>query len=351
MAVAAGILLAPELHALALMTASDQLVTVPVLWRSSAPGVDGLAFLIPNPNHVLAPSFVREWLAGQPGGYDENVASLSYVAVLVIAMAWRHAQFRPAGIWLVVTLGFASIAVGPFLRIMGARTFFPTPWSLGRYLPVIGEARMPQRFSVIVVLGLAVIFATALVAIGRRWPSRRRPLLVVAGLALMLELWPAPRQMFAADVPAVFRAVAADQRPLSVLELPFGLRDGLSSLGNFGASSLYYQTFHHKPLIGGYVSRIDERTKQAYRDEPVTRVLIEFGDEHVPTADLLASATRSAPAFIDRTNLGYVVIDRVRVTTAEREFAITALGLERIETPIETDPRELYSTVLARRAP
>jgi hypothetical protein len=36
------------------------------------------------------------------------------------------------------------------------------------------------------------------------------------------------------------------------------------------------------------------------------------------------------------------------VTLAEREFAIAALGLERLEAPDETGPRELYSTRLAR---
>jgi hypothetical protein len=344
----AAILLAPEFHALSVMAASDQLVSVPVLWRSSAPGVDALAFLIPNPNHVLTPSFVRSWLSGQPGGFDENVASLSYVAIVVLAVAWRRAAFTPASMWLAVTFGFASIAVGPFLKVAGARTFFPTPWALGRYLPVIGEARMPQRFSVLVFLGLTVLFAAALVAISQRWPARRRPVLAVVGIALAIELWPAPRPMFAADVPGVFRVVRSDPRPLRVLELPFGIRDGLSSLGDFGASSQFYQTLHTKDLVGGYLSRIDERTKRAYRDEPVTGALIEFGEQRIPSAELLAAATGAGSRFIDRIQLGYVVIDGVRVTPAEREFAVAALGLERVETPGELGARELYVTRLAR---
>jgi hypothetical protein len=348
MVASAAVLLAPELHALALLTTHDQLVSVPVLWRSSAPGVDALAFLIPNPNHAIAPSFVRSWLAGQPGGFDENVASLSYVAIVVLVAACRRAGFRPAGMWLAVTVGFASVAVGPFLRVAGARTFFPTPWALGRYLPIIGEARMPQRFSVLVFLGLTVLFAGALVAIGRRWPARRRAVLAVVGVALAVELWPAPRPMFAADVPGVFRVVASDARPLRILELPFGIRDGLSSLGNFSASSQFYQTLHAKDLVGGYVSRLDEHTKRAYREEPVTRALIEFAEERVPSAELLAVATGAGPAFIDRTRLGYVVIDRGRVTPAEREFAIATLDLERVDAPAETGARELYVTRLAR---
>jgi hypothetical protein len=349
MVISAAVLLAPELHALTLMAASDKLVSVPVLWRSSAPGVDLLAFLIPNPTHPLAPSFVRNWLTNQPGGFDENVASLSYVAIAVLVVAWRRADFRLPGLWLAMTVGFASIAVGPFLKVAGARTFFPTPWSIGRYVPIVGEARMPQRFSVVVFLGLTVLFAAALVAIGRRWPARRRAALTIVGVALAAELWPVPRQLSAADVPGVFRVVARDDRPLRVLEIPFGLRDGLSSLGNFGASSQFYQTLHAKDLIGGYVSRIDDRTKRAYREEPVTHTLIAFGDERVPSTELLAAATSAGPAFIDRTSLVYVVIDGARVTPAEREFAVAALGLERIDAPEETGTRELYGTRLARR--
>ena len=244
--------------------------------------------------------------------------------------------------WLAVTLGFASIALGPFLKVAGARTFFPTPWALLRYVPVVGEARMPQRFSILVFLGLTVLFAGALVALGRRWPDRRRALMAAVGIALAIELWPAPRPLFAADVPGVFHAVAADPRPIRILELPFGIRDGLSSLGNFGAFSQFFQTLHGKGLVGGYLSRIDERTKRVYMEEPVTRVFLEFAEERTPSAELLTTAAGRAPAFVDRTGLGYVVIDRARVTAAEREFAIAALGLEHVEMPAETGTRELF---------
>ncbi len=278
----AAILLAPEFHALSMMAASDQLVSVPVLWRSSAPGVDALAFLIPNPNHALD-AVVRAELAGGPTWRIRRERRVAFVR-RDRGPRRRVAPCRPsqpAGMWLAVTFGFASIAVGPFLKVAGARTFFPTPWALGRYLPVIGEARMPQRFSVLVFLGLTVLFAAALVAIGRRWPARRRAVLAIVGVALAIELWPAPRPMFAADVPGVFRVVRSDPRPLRVLELPFGIRDGLSSLGDFGAFSQFYQTLHTKDLVGGYLSRIDERTKRAYRDEPVTGALIEFGEQRI----------------------------------------------------------------------
>ena len=344
LAATAAVLLGPELQALAVMTAGDQLVRVPVLWRSSAPGVDALAFLIPNPNHVLSPSFLHEWLAGQPGGFDENVVSLSYVAIVAMAVAWRYARFRPSGLWLAVTIGFASLAIGPFLRVGGVRTFFPGPWAVVRYLPIVGEARMPQRFGVVVFLGLTMLFAAALVAIGQRWPARRRAIVAVTGVTLALELLPLPRQLWSAEVPGVFHVIAQDTRHVRVLELPFGVRDGLSSLGDFSASSQFYQTRHAHDLIGGYLSRVSDSTKRAYLDEPLTRALMDFAEGRTPSPDLIAAAGRSAPGFIDRTALRYVVIDRIRVSAAEREFAISALGLTRVDAPMELGPRELYVT-------
>jgi hypothetical protein len=347
--ITAGVFLAPELHALAVMTASDQLVRAPVPWRSSAPGLDVLAFLLPNATHVLAPTRVHEWLAGQPGGFDENVASVSYVAIAVVLLAWQRIGARLDRTWVVITVAFWSLALGPFVTIGGYQTAFPTPWALVRYVPFIGEARMPQRMSIVVFLGLTMLFAAALAALGRAWPERRRTMLVLVGLLLAVELWPAPRPLFAADVPGVFTVIAADRRPLQVLELPFGIRDGLSSFGNFSASSQFFQTFHGKRLIGGYLSRLDGHTQRVYREHPVTRVLMAFGDEASPTPDMLAAARDAGHSFVERTQLGYVVIDTGRTTAEERAFAVDALGLERIDTPAESGLRELYSTDLARR--
>ena len=343
----AAILLLPELHALGVLAVSDRIVTAPVLWRSSAPGVDAIAFFIPNPSHPLMPDWVRAWIARQPGGFEENVVSLSYVAAVVIGVAWRRAGFKPAVMWTAVTLGFASFAVGPFLNVAGVHTFFPTPWAFARYLPLVGEARMPPRFGVLVCLGFAVLFASALAAIGRRWPDNRRVVLGVVGLALAVELVPAPRPLFAAGIPGVFQMIAADARPLRVLELPFGVRDGLSSLGDFSASSEFYQTAHGKDLIGGYLSRVDETTKRVYLDEPFTRALMDFGEKRTPPPDRLAAAEASAASFVDRARLGYVVVDGGRVTAAERDFVVRALGLTRLDTPAEHGPRELYATRLA----
>ena len=125
----------------------------------------------------------------------------------------------------------------------------------GRSIPIVGLARSPSRFVVLVALGVALLFAMALVAIGERWPQRRRLVLGALTALLLVELSPAPRQLYAAAVPAPFHRIAEDPRTdVRVLVLPMGVRDGTSSLGNFNPLTQYQQTVHGKRLVGGYAT-------------------------------------------------------------------------------------------------
>ena len=109
-------------------------------------------------------------------------------------MARRVSPAQPAGWWL--TVGFALLALGPFVYVAGVNTYIPGPWALLRYVPVIGLARTPTRFAIVAALGLAVLLAGALAALGERWPQRRRAIGAVAVVLLVFELWPAPRTLY-----------------------------------------------------------------------------------------------------------------------------------------------------------
>lgn len=326
--VAATVLLSPVIYAIGMRVAEGRLVRAPVLWRSSSQGADLLGVALPNPNHPLMPSAFSDWLATRPGGLHDQVASLSFVAILVVIWAWR-AGHRPDKFWAALTVGFGLMALGPFIQIAGLNTYIPTPWALLRYVPVIGEARMPSRFAILAMLGLAVLFASALSALAERHRRRRPILLAAVGLALAFELVPVPRTLYSAEIPSVFQTIAADPRPVRVLNLPFGVRDGLSSLGNFNASSQYYQTLHGKRLIGGYLSRVSERNKEFHRRQPVLSSLMRLS-EGLPLTDAqLARARRFAPRFMRSADVGYVVMDP-RAPANLRAFAIDLFNLEQI---------------------
>lgn len=338
-AVAAALLMGPELYAMTKRLLEGRLVRVPVLWRSSAPGVDLLNFFMPNPTHPLAPASWSAWLATQPGGFADQVASLSLVALAVIIYAIWRAGFRPSGQWLLITLGFASLTLGPFVRVAGMQTDIPTPWTLLRYAPLISAARMPPRFDIVVVMGASMLFAGALVALGSHAARHRRTVLATVGVLLAFELLPAPRQLYAVSVPRIYQTIAADPRPVRVLELPFGIRDGLSSLGDFSAVSQFYQTQHGKDLVGGYLSRVTTTCKEFYRAIPMTRALMAYSEHRAPRASVVQAAQRTADDFLARSQVGYVVIDTARTSPALRAFAIGTLHLTKLS---EGDGYELF---------
>jgi hypothetical protein len=217
------------------------------------------------------------------------------------------------------------------VHVAGVNTHVPGPWALLRYVPVIGLARTPGRFSIVVALVVAMLFGAALTWLGRRWPERRRMLVTTVGALLFIEMLPAPLRLYSAEVPDIYRRIAPAPADVRVLELPFGIRDGTSSVGNFTARSQFYQTVHGKRLIGGYLSRVSKRRVRDTRRDPMLDALIWLSEGRELDSSRWRSLVEAGPAFVERANVGFVVIDRARTTRAMREFAIRAFNLQFIQ--------------------
>jgi hypothetical protein len=324
----AAILLSPLLSALWLRIADGRFVSPPIYWRSSPAGVDLLAFVIPNPNHPLAPAAWRVWLSGRFDGYLESVASIPLSAVLVLYLAWRRG-WRAPRMWVALGLAFTLLALGPFIHIGDFNTHVPGPWALLRYVPVISLARNPARIAVLITLVLAVLFALALSFLRETRTTRTWVRWSITAIVI-LELLPVPRPLYSARVPAIYDRVAADPHDVRVLQLPFGVRDGTSSFGNYTARTQYFQTRHGKPLLGGVLSRISEGRVKAIRSYPILDAFIRLSEGkplQPGAAELLVAHT---PEFLARANIGYVVIDHTLVSPALVDFAIRTLDLEEL---------------------
>jgi hypothetical protein len=348
--VATSVLLSPLLYAFVRRVMRSGIDDAVPLWRSSPRGIDLLSLLLPNPNHPLAPEQLHEWLARPtPDAYFENVASVPLVAIGLIAIAWALG-WRPSRWWVLVTGVFGALALGPFVHVAGVNTFVPGPWALLRYVPVIGLARTPSRFSIVLMLGAAVLLASALAWITARWPHRRRLMVAAASVLLLLELLPAPRTLYSGRIPAIYAHVMASPPDTRVLHLPFGVRDGTASEGDFNAQTQYFQTAHGRRLIGGYLSRVSERRRRAVRREPVLDALMTLSENHPLAPESFGRLVRDAPEFLRRANVGFVVVDRSRLPTAIDAAVLGALRL----TWVDADgPFELYrpqSTPVAGRS-
>jgi len=147
---------------------------------------------------------------------------------------------------------------------------------------------------------------------------------------LIFELVPAPRTLYSAEIPSIYRTIAADPRPVRIVELPFGVRDGVSSAGNFSSRYLYYQTLHGKRLMGGYLSRISPRRLRDVRGQPTLDALLTLSEGTPLTPEHAAYIRARARSFLTRANIGYVVINHTRAPKVLIDFVVDAWGLEEI---------------------
>ena len=131
------------------------------------------------------------------------------------------------------------------------------PWSVLRYVPILGSGAIAGPLRRARDDGVVVLMAQALAHLGRRYPERRRRWLTAVGVLLAIELVPGPRTLYSAGIPALYQTIARTRgRTIRVLELPVGVRDGTSSMGAFRPRAQYFQTRHGKAIIGGYLSRV-----------------------------------------------------------------------------------------------
>jgi hypothetical protein len=132
-----------------------------------------------------------------------------------------------------------------------------------------------------------------------------------------------------------------------VVGLPFGIRDGASSIGNFSALAQFYQTHHEKRLIGGYLSRVSKRRVAALRRSPVLDALLVLSEGRSLDEETRQRALERARRFVDTASIGYVVIDTAHSSSSLIEFAIEAFDLEKID---EEDTVQLYQPVSMRES-
>ena len=339
-ALMSAVIVSPILYAAALRLSQGDFDTPEIFWRSSPPGIDLLALVLPNPNHPLAPDAIAQWLADRPNRYAENVASIPIVALVVMVLAWR-AGWRPSRWWTALIVMFGLLALGPFIHVAGINTYIPGPWAVLRYVPLIGLAHTPARFTIVLMLAVAVVFADALMALGRRYPARRRALLTTAGIVLAFELLPTPLTLHSASVPPLYRHVAAAPAGVTVLELPYGIRDGVSSVGNYSARTQFYQTAHGKTVMGGYLSRLSRSRVEDLHMDPVTHALAKLSENRRLSYAEEIALLREAPAFVREKRIGFVVIDKERSNEVLQGLAIKGFRLQHVET---NDALALYRT-------
>lgn len=259
---------------------------------------------------------------------DVNTVFLGY-ATLALAFLGALAQRRAARVWIVGALVFALLALGPLLQINGVSTFdfdgvkvnVPLPFIILHYIPIVNANRVPNRFSIVLVLCLAVLvgygvlWLTRAAAEGRQQSAFRGRRSVVGGLLtavtcalLIADHLVVPLPLTDARVPSFYAQLAQDHDDYAILQLPLGWRNSFGTLGAEDTRAQSYQTIHQKRILGGNTSRNAPFKFDYFAALPIVSSLIAIEDYKTVSAEQRDFDRTYADEFIRFFDIRYVVV-------------------------------------------
>ncbi|GIK40738.1 MAG: hypothetical protein BroJett011_45710 [Chloroflexota bacterium] len=251
---------------------------------------------------------------------DVNTLFLGY-GILALALLGYLVRRKAGRVWLWSTLIFALLSLGPLLTINGQNRFnlddlevtFPLPFALLHYLPLINANRVPNRFGIPLTLSLAVLVGYAVSYItfhaSRITHHASRITLYALLLTLLLfDQYSVPLPLSDARIPAVYTQIGVEPDDFSLLQLPLGWRNSYGTLGAEQTQLQYYQSAHHRPILGGNTSRNPAYKFDYYANIPLFKALTETELYRSVDETTLQRARLQAPELMALYNIKYLVI-------------------------------------------
>jgi len=238
---------------------------------------------------------------------------MAYVGLVPLVLFGAAALLAPPRLilpWAVCALVSLGLALGPRLHVHGwifDQPWLPLPYRITELAPfaVTKMFRAPHYFLVPALFALWVVAAFGLRLLFEA--SRGRRLWTTLAIWLIVDYGRPPIAVYPLSVPTAYAKIAADPRPVKVLQVP--------PLHFFALEYWsFLQTVHQKPLVRGFIGRRDAWI--AWRDEQM--------------AGLFDNARRDA--VLSRLGPTYIVVHREDWLQKEhylpRDFALAA-ALER----------------------
>lgn len=266
------------------------------------------------------PAYLRAVQEGTAPFRDVNTVFLGYgtfaLALLGAVLLWR----RQRG-WTAAAVLSAVFTLGPLLQVRGRHVFdfdgletsIPLPFLLLHYLPLVRGNRVANRWSLVLILALAVLAAWAVAWLWQRLARGRTGYRLARGLVLglagviLFEHAVIPLPLTDARIPAVVQALAR-QPDGAVFQLPMGWRNSFGVLGAEDTRAQYYMTAHGKPILSGNTSRNPPIKFDYFARLPLVQAITAQEAGHPPDPDTLAAARAQADDLLALWGVRYLLL-------------------------------------------
>jgi hypothetical protein len=261
------LLVAPLIWVILTYWSSDLRIDAPL---SPEFGADLLAFFLPSTHHTLWGDLIKSiYYTNFPGNDIEQTVYIGYMVLLLSLIAIMKVSREETRLWSLAALTFFILSLGPFLHINGKSLLMvdgmpitlPLPSLLLHFLPLMSAVRATCRFSIMLMLALAVLVGYGTKYLMARFEKKPGAVLLCLGLMTVIicfEFSTIPLPLADARIPKMYgRIVTEGSKGGTLLDVPVYW---------FMTKYQYYQTAHRKRLITGQAPRVPLPLVRAYAD-------------------------------------------------------------------------------------
>lgn len=199
---------------------------------------------------------------------------------------WR--KIKP---YFLASLFFAILTLGPFLTIFNRRTitldeginlYFPLPFLLLHYIPAFGSLRVPTRFTPAFVFFASLTGAYVLNYFFIKINQQKRLIFLIFIFLVFFadQFYSIPSKTNNIMPYKIYSNIREDPERAVVLEVPFTVRDGFDYRGFVHAIfPMAGAIIHKKPIIGGYLARINPEIFKYYDSQPFISYILKTIDK------------------------------------------------------------------------
>lgn len=305
---------------------------------SVAHSIDLMAFIVPSYQHSLLGSMVEpfyEHIHDYNGfSYGNNIESTGFIGYTVIALTLFcliKVKNKEKKFWRAMALIFLVLSLGPALHMNGlvqipvqgigldklaeriepdlnpnalklleSSAGIPLPYMAWHFIPFLNSARVPARFTIMLMLCLSVLSAMALKEIFIKRKSSA--LFIGLSLLVLFEYSVIPLQLQEPVIPSVYEIIKNDEEEFALIEVP--LCNGLENcVTRATKNEMFYQVFHEKPIVTGLASRIPRESFEFIESSPFLNALSNLSEFN-------ESNTFIDKGFLKENKLKYVIVHR-----------------------------------------
>ncbi|EKE14762.1 MAG: hypothetical protein ACD_12C00312G0019 [uncultured bacterium] len=193
-----------------------------------------------------------------------------------------------------ISLFFALLSMGPFFKVFnrwalplgdGISFVLPLPFIILHYFPILNSLRAPMRFNPGFVF-LATLTSAFVMDyfLNKIYPKKNRYVffLIIFFVFIFDQMYviPPPSKVLEQTPNKLYQKIQIDKVKSTVLEIPLTVRDGFQYLGFVHAVNIMNgPLIYGKPVIGGYLSRLNQGIFDYYDNLPFIGYVLKITDK------------------------------------------------------------------------